>query len=183
MYPYKSNFRVTSPQLPARTVMGRTAPHNGIDLVGVDKAIYAVSSGTVVKSELSSGVNREFGNRVWIRDPAGKIVCYNHLANRRVSVGQTVYEGDNIGTEGATGRVTGSHLHFEVRDRLGAGYKNYSAAEYIGIANAAGTVVYRRPDYAALVAQKAGLEPRTMEYLRGYRFAGDLLRKLWEAMR
>ena len=41
MYPYKSNFRVTSPQMQRIvTVMGQTMPHNGIDLVGVDKSIF-----------------------------------------------------------------------------------------------------------------------------------------------
>jgi murein DD-endopeptidase MepM/ murein hydrolase activator NlpD len=190
MYPYKSDFRVTSPQMENRTVMGVTANHNGIDLVGVDKNIYAVSDGAVVKSEIitnRANINWEFGNRVWIRDKAGKIVCYNHLASREVAVGQTVRAGDLIGVEGATGRVTGSHLHFEIRDRLGAGYKCFSAAEYIGIPNAVGTITYTPPapvnhDYAAEVAKKAGLEPQTMDYLKRYRFADDLLRKLWEAM-
>ena len=143
MYPYKSDFRVTSPQMENRTVMGVTANHNGIDLVGVDKNIYAVSDGAVVKSEIitnRANINWEFGNRVWIRDKDGKIVCYNHLASRKVAVGQTVRAGDLIGVEGATGRVTGSHLHFEVRDRLGAGYKCFSAAEYIGIPNATGVI-------------------------------------------
>lgn len=137
--PYKSNFRLTSPQSASRTVLGVTAPHNGIDLVGTDKNIYAVSAGTVVKSEIITDRNNpswQFGNRVWIRDADSKIICYNHLANRRVSVGQTVKAGDLIGLEGSTGRSTGSHLHFEVRDRLGVGFKALSAAGYLGIPNA-----------------------------------------------
>jgi murein DD-endopeptidase MepM/ murein hydrolase activator NlpD len=180
--------------MPSRTVLGKTAPHNGIDLVGVDKSIYSVSDGTVVKSELSSGANWEFGNRVWIRDNAGKIICYNHLSARLVKLGQTVKAGDIIGTEGATGRVTGSHLHFEVRDRLGMGYKNFSAAEYIGIANAVGTIIYRPPKPPETVdtvqqqiADKAKFDNRAealtaMKTLK-HRFPKDFWDKILKAMK
>ena len=189
--PYKSNFRVTSPQSASRTVLGVTAPHNGIDLVGTDKSIYAVSGGTVVKSEIITDRNNAswaFGNRVWIRDTGSRIVCYNHLSVRRVSTGQTVKEGDLIGTEGSSGRSTGSHLHFEIRDRLGTGFKALSAAGYLGISNAVQTIVYVPPlkvniDWALIVAQRAKLEPQTMAYLKKYKYAEDLLRKLAEAMK
>lgn len=189
MYPYKGNFRVTSPQMPNRTVMGVTAPHNGMDLVGADKNIYAVSDGTVVKSEIITDRNNaswQFGNRVWIRDRDNKIVCYNHLSVRRVSVGQTVNAGDIIGIEGATGRSTGSHLHFEIRDRLGVGFTALSAAEYLGITNTVQTVLAKPSnhiDYSAEVARKAKLESQTMDYLKRYKYADDLFRKLAEAMK
>ena len=193
MYPYKSNFRVTSPQMPSRTVMGKTAPHNGIDLVGENKNIYSVSDGVVVKSELSSGGSWEFGQRVWIRDTTGKIVCYNHLSARKVSVGQTVRAGDFIGIEGATGRVTGVHLHFEIRDRLGTGYKNYSAAEYIGIANNVGTIIYKPPVVNQLdnvierIAERARFD-RPQEAMSAmktlkHRFPKDFWDKILKAMK
>lgn len=194
--PYKSNFRVTSPQTPNRTVLGLTAPHNGIDLVGVSKAIYAVSAGTVVKSEIIT--NRaipewQFGNRVWIRDNEGKIVCYNHLSTRRVSVGQAVSVGDLIGVEGATGRSTGSHLHFEVRDRLGAGFRNFSAAGYLGIPNATGLIVLDKPESDGLdsvlkqIADKAKFDQpaaalTAMKTLK-HRFPKDFWEKILKAMR
>ncbi len=137
--PYKSSFRCTSPQMPMRTVAGVTAPHKGIDLVGIDKNIYSVSNGIVVISTYTLiGASRDFGNRVWIRDTDNKIVCYNHLSQRKALVGQKIKIGDLIGIEGATGRTTGSHLHFEVRDRLGIEFKNFSAADYIGIPNQVG---------------------------------------------
>lgn len=195
MYPYKSNFRVTSPQMPTRTVAGVTAPHNGIDLVGVDKNIYAVSDGTVVKSEIITNRANEawqFGNRVWIRDRQNKIVCYNHLATRKVAVGQVVKVGDWIGVEGSTGRSTGSHLHFEVRDRLGAGFKVFSAAEYIGIANNVGTIMYKPvqetvDDAFNRIADKARFDNRAeaiaaMKTLK-HRFPKDFWDKILKAMK
>ncbi len=195
MYPYKSSFRVTSPQMPTRTVAGATAPHNGIDLVGVDKNIYAVSDGTVVKSEIVTNRANEawqFGNRVWIRDRQNKIVCYNHLAVRKAAVGQAVKAGDLIGVEGSTGRSTGSHLHFEVRDRLGAGFKVFSAAEYIGIPNAIGAItVTPAPletvdDVMQKIADKAKFDQpaaaiSAMKTLQ-HRFPKDFWDKIYRAM-
>ena len=187
--PYKGDFRLTSPQMAARTVMGETAPHLGIDLVGKTKNIYAVTSGTVLKSEITVDRNNDawmFGNRVWIRDAAGKIACYHHLATRKVFAGHVVNAGDLIGIEGSTGRSTGSHLHFEVRDRLGVGYKVFSAAEYLGIQNVTGLYKYTIPasdSYTEIVRKKAGLEAQTMAYLKKYKYAEDLFRKLAGAMK
>jgi len=183
---------MTSPQ-GMRQIPGREPRmHTGIDLVGTDKSIYAVSNGTVVISSIITDKTNPswgFGSRVWIRDANNKIVCYNHLLIRKVAQGQTVKAGDLIGVEGATGDVypalTGVHLHFEIRDRLGVGYKNFNAYEYIGIPNQCGTynpVAASPIDYAKLVADKADLEPQTVAYLKAYKFADDLLRKLWDAM-
>jgi murein DD-endopeptidase MepM/ murein hydrolase activator NlpD len=190
--PYKSNFRMTSPQMANRTVMGVTANHNGIDLVGVDKNLYAVSDGIVVKSEIITDRNNqswEFGNRVWYKDTSGKIVCYNHMTTRNVQVGQTVKAGDLIGVEGATGRVTGSHLHFEIRDKLGIGFKCFNAAEYLGITNKVGLYIYNppvkqaEPDYAAIVALKCQFEPPTVAYINKYKFAPLVWKSIWEQLK
>ena len=62
-------------------------------------------------------------------------IYYCHLERRLVQVGQTVKAGDVIGIQGATGQVTGEHLHFECRK----GTKQIDAAEYLGIKNALGT--------------------------------------------
>lgn len=145
--PYIGSFRVTSIQRPDRNINGIIKPHNGIDLVGENKNIYAVTSGKVV---ISSIINRitgnsawQFGNRIVILDQKGKYVMYNHLNKRLVFTGQIVKAGQLIGIEGWTGFVVpsgtkGSHLHFEIRDRLGSNYKNFSAAEYLGIPNEIG---------------------------------------------
>ena len=134
--PYKGNFRVTSIQGPRWGV-----PHRGLDMVGIDKQIYAVSDGTVVISQIITDRNNPswaFGNRVWIRDKQNKIVCYNHLSQRRVSVGQAVKQGDLIGVEGGTGNCVppgASHLHIELRSNLGAPFQELKIYEYLGMPN------------------------------------------------
>lgn len=54
------------------------------------------------------------GNLVVIDHGGGVMTGYAHMASRTVAVGDTVAQGDVIGTEGATGLVTGAHLHWEV---------------------------------------------------------------------
>ncbi|EFE66664.1 peptidase [Streptomyces viridosporus ATCC 14672] len=46
---------------------------------------------------------------------AGTYTQYGHLSSIGVSVGQQVAAGQRIGLSGATGNVTGAHLHFEAR--------------------------------------------------------------------
>jgi murein DD-endopeptidase MepM/ murein hydrolase activator NlpD len=50
---------------------------------------------------------------VFIRHSSTYITKYLHLTKRKVKTGQRVKQGDIIGTLGATGRVTGAHLHYE----------------------------------------------------------------------
>lgn len=59
-----------------------------------------------------------YGNVVVIQDKNNRAHVYAHLASVSVKLGQTVKKGDIIGKQGATGvRVTGSHLHYEVRKK------------------------------------------------------------------
>ncbi|MEV6011378.1 peptidoglycan DD-metalloendopeptidase family protein [Streptomyces sp. NPDC051976] len=86
--------------------------HTGVDfLVGTGTPIHAIAAGTVV----SAGWDGAYGNDVIIKHPDGKYTLYAHQSQLLVSAGQTVTEGQQIGLSGATGNVTGPHLHFEVR--------------------------------------------------------------------
>jgi murein DD-endopeptidase MepM/ murein hydrolase activator NlpD len=86
--------------------------HTGVDfLVGSGTPVHAVAAGTVV----SAGADGAYGNDVIIKHADGKYTLYGHLSQPLVSAGQTVTEGQEIGISGATGNVTGPHLHFEVR--------------------------------------------------------------------
>ncbi|HEY3479275.1 MAG TPA: LysM peptidoglycan-binding domain-containing M23 family metallopeptidase [Streptomyces sp.] len=86
--------------------------HTGVDfLVGTGTPIHAVAAGTVV----SAGWDGAYGNDVIIKHADGKYTLYAHQSQLLVSAGQTVTEGQQIGRSGATGNVTGPHLHFEVR--------------------------------------------------------------------
>lgn len=87
--------------------------HLGIDIAGVPKntPIYAADGGTVV----FAGTSGTYGLLVRIRHESGVETYYAHMNFISVEVGDQVYQGQQIGGVGATGKVTGAHLHFEVR--------------------------------------------------------------------
>lgn len=86
--------------------------HRGIDIpsaVGTD--IYAAQTGKVVIATKHSS----YGNYIVVDHGGGISTLYAHCSKLLVSVGDTVKQGDHIAEMGATGNVTGPHLHFEVR--------------------------------------------------------------------
>ncbi|MFF7790489.1 peptidoglycan DD-metalloendopeptidase family protein [Streptomyces sp. NPDC007991] len=86
--------------------------HTGVDfVVPTGTSLKAVGAGTVV----SAGWGGAYGNQVVIKLNDGFYAQYAHLSSLSVSAGQTVSEGQQIGLSGATGNVTGPHLHFEIR--------------------------------------------------------------------
>ena len=88
--------------------------HLGIDLVsskyGTDY-IVAFADGVVTYA----GTNGGYGNVVYINHGSGYQTRYAHQKYLNVKVGQAVKKGDVLGYMGATGNVTGPHVHFEVR--------------------------------------------------------------------
>lgn len=85
--------------------------HSGADFASApDTAIFASAPGRVV---LADEMNIR-GNTIVIDHGWGVYTLYAHLNLIRVSIGQTVATGDTIGYAGASGRVTGPHLHWEV---------------------------------------------------------------------
>ncbi|MBN0046510.1 M23 family metallopeptidase [Streptomyces actuosus] len=86
--------------------------HTGIDFHAASgTTVHAVGYGTVVEA----GWGGAYGNQVVIRMHDGSYTQYGHLSSLSVSVGQQVVTGQQIGRSGATGNVTGPHLHFEAR--------------------------------------------------------------------
>ncbi|MFF5189203.1 peptidoglycan DD-metalloendopeptidase family protein [Streptomyces sp. NPDC000345] len=86
--------------------------HTGVDfVVPTGTSLKAVGAGTVV----SAGWGGAYGNQVVIKLDDGYYAQYAHLSQLSVSAGQTVTAGQQIGLSGATGNVTGPHLHFEIR--------------------------------------------------------------------
>ncbi|HLL33688.1 MAG TPA: M23 family metallopeptidase [Streptomyces sp.] len=86
--------------------------HTGVDFhAATGTSVQAVGAGTVVEA----GWGGAYGNQVVIRMHDGTYTQYGHLSSIGVSVGQTVTPGQQIGLSGATGNVTGPHLHFEAR--------------------------------------------------------------------
>ncbi|WP_432460042.1 MULTISPECIES: peptidoglycan DD-metalloendopeptidase family protein [unclassified Agarivorans] len=107
------NFKYISSNFNPRRlhpVTGKVRPHNGID--------YAAKPGTPVQAAgdgrvIKSGYNQYNGNYVFIQHSSAYVTKYLHLKKRYVKTGQRIKQGKIIGTVGATGRVTGPHLHYE----------------------------------------------------------------------
>ncbi|MGW1770849.1 M23 family metallopeptidase [Streptomyces sp. NPDC002104] len=86
--------------------------HTGVDFsASTGTTVKAVGPGTVV----SAGWGGAYGNEVVVRHADGKYSQYAHLSQLSVSSGQSVTAGQTLGLSGATGNVTGPHLHFEIR--------------------------------------------------------------------
>ncbi len=92
-------------------VLKRYIYHKGVDLRAQYTQMYASRSGRVSYAGWMSG----YGKLIIIKHTNGYETRYAHLNNIYVKVGQRVNQGDLIGKTGMTGRVTGPHLHFEIR--------------------------------------------------------------------
>jgi murein DD-endopeptidase MepM/ murein hydrolase activator NlpD len=91
-------------------VTRRIRPHNGTDYgAPVGTPVWAAGDGRVIESAYNS-LN---GHYVFIQHGNNIVTRYLHLSRRQVSRGDRVRQGQTIGRVGATGRVTGPHLHYE----------------------------------------------------------------------
>ncbi|MEU1370751.1 M23 family metallopeptidase [Streptomyces sp. NPDC005803] len=92
--------------------------HTGLDFAApTGTPIKAVHTGTVK----SAGYSGSYGYRTVLELEDGTEVWFCHQSSIDVSVGQKVTTGDTIGRVGATGNVTGPHLHLEVHTADGTG--------------------------------------------------------------
>ncbi|MGN0547821.1 MAG: murein hydrolase activator EnvC family protein [Acutalibacteraceae bacterium] len=116
MWPVKGDTRITA----GYPAYSDGSPHWGIDIVKSDgntrgQPFYAAQGGEVIIAKNDGNWNSGFGNYCVIDHGDGTQTLYAHSDNILVSVGQVVKKGEKIGIIGATGNVTGPHLHFEVR--------------------------------------------------------------------
>jgi murein DD-endopeptidase MepM/ murein hydrolase activator NlpD len=90
--------------------------HGGLDIGAADGTpVHAAREGTV--DEI--GKSDILGNYIVLSHPGGYQTVYGHLSAVGVTIHTQVSTGAIIGAVGHTGRVTGPHLHFEIRSRSG----------------------------------------------------------------
>lgn len=114
--------------------------HTGIDLTGSD-IIYGTCDGTVTKI----GWDDSYGNYIIVKATDGKYHWFCHLSKVTCSEGDKITRETKIGVMGATGNVTGKHLHFEIRNSSNKYGDNTDPANYMGIPNKVGS--YNSNDY------------------------------------
>lgn len=91
---------------------GKKAWHSGVDIAGkTGDSVAAAWDGKVIYS----GEKKGYGKLVVLEHPNGWRSYYGHNSNLNVEVGDNIVAGRKIAEVGSTGRSTGPHLHFEVR--------------------------------------------------------------------
>ena len=91
---------------------GVRAFHEGMDFMAEVGTLARAAAGGVV---IYSDFHPQYGNMIEIDHGNGLLTRYAHLTKRLAKVGDVVMSSGKIGTVGNTGRSTGPHLHFEVR--------------------------------------------------------------------
>jgi lipoprotein NlpD len=87
--------------------------HDGIDLAAPEgTAVRAAAAGSVIYAGEQAG----YGAIVILKHEGGLVTLYAHNARVLVAEGERVRRGDRIALVGQTGRTSGPHLHFEVRE-------------------------------------------------------------------
>lgn len=101
--------------------------HPGVDLAGTKGVtpVLVAASGVVVQvingcKEGKRSCGGRYGNHITVEHSNGTKTRYAHLSSTKVSVGQSVTQGQTIGILGNTGYSTGPHLHFEVINANGS---------------------------------------------------------------
>ena len=92
--------------------------HTGLDLYQpIGTPVYAAEGGDIIVAGKINNAygNSAYGNCILINHKNGYYTFYAHLDTVKVKSGMSVIQGATIGTVGATGNVTGPHLHFEIR--------------------------------------------------------------------
>lgn len=116
-YPLRGNYSIGASY-------GQTGPHWETIHTGQDfpaptgTPVYAVDTGVVRRTSRGGA----YGNKIEVRHADGWVSWYAHLNSFSVITGSIVSPHTKIGTVGATGNVTGPHLHLERRDNEGQHY-------------------------------------------------------------
>lgn len=91
-------------------VTGRYCFHDGVDLRANKDTVYTAIAGRVVTVSYNTLIG------IFIKTQNGPLsAIYGHLSRCMVAIGDSLADGVPIAITGATGRVTGEHLHFSMR--------------------------------------------------------------------
>ena len=128
--------------------------HTGIDLYQpIGTPVYAAEGGDILAAGVINNAygNSAYGNCILIDHKNGYYTFYAHLSTVKVKVGMSIIQGAVIGTVGATGNVTGPHLHFEIRNNPLWNRKNFIDPESILGSADSETIVISKPSEVNLV--------------------------------
>ena len=95
-------------------ISGRSSFHTGVDIIAAPGTDVLAAAGGVVATNAQVA---EYGNIVEVDHDNGLTTRYAHLSKSLVRVGDVVMKGQIIAKVGSSGRTTGPHLHFEVREK------------------------------------------------------------------
>ena len=113
-YPFNLPWKVTLP-FGEKGNLWKAGYHSGTDFVSKSQGgfgeIYPISDG-VVQTCVTG--HKSYGNYVIVKHDDGYLSLYAHMERIRVNTGQRVNGDTILGIEGATGNVTGRHLHLEI---------------------------------------------------------------------
>ncbi|MFF4169701.1 M23 family metallopeptidase [Streptomyces sp. NPDC001744] len=112
-----SSYSITATYMQSGS-MWSSGHHTGLDFAASAGTPLKAVHGATVKSAAWSG---SYGYRIVLELEDGTEVWYCHLSSMTVGAGQTVSTGETIGRVGATGNVSGAHLHLEVHPGGGDG--------------------------------------------------------------
>ena len=91
---------------------------NAVDLAApIGTPIFASASGDVIVAK-QGGYNGGYGSYVVIQHDNGSQTLYGHMSKVSTYDGQSVVQGQVIGYVGSSGKSTGAHLHFEIRNGI-----------------------------------------------------------------
>lgn len=132
--PVRGAFTVTAAYGDVNSALWGRKPHAGVDIVCSDRRVYATCAGRV---RVSAYDENGWGEYVTVGDGAGRIHLFAHLVKGSVLVraGDAVTPETQLGTMGATGNVTGVHLHYQINDMNGT---PQDPTPFLGIPNARG---------------------------------------------
>lgn len=92
-------------------ITGEWKKHQGIDFFARNDTVFSILDGIIEKVDF----DEQTGLYIKVRHSEHLETLYGHLSGFYVLPGDSIKCGDAIGTSGATGRVTGEHLHFAVK--------------------------------------------------------------------